>query len=47
MIRKMEGVFTLSDDERQALETLPMQVAVIKADQDIVRIGDRPGAVSS
>jgi CRP-like cAMP-binding protein len=42
MIRKMESVFTLSDDERQALETLPMQLAVIKADQDIVRIGDRP-----
>jgi CRP-like cAMP-binding protein len=42
MIRKMESVFTLSDDERQALETLPMQLAVIKADQDIVRIGDSP-----
>jgi hypothetical protein len=36
MIRKLESIFTLSDDERQALETLPMQVAVIKADQDIV-----------
>jgi CRP-like cAMP-binding protein len=42
MIRKMESVFALTDDERQALETLPMQLAVIKADQDIVRIGDRP-----
>jgi CRP-like cAMP-binding protein len=42
MIRKLESVFTLTDDERQALETLPMQVQVIKADQDLVREGDRP-----
>ena len=42
MIRKLESIFTLSDDERQALESLPMQVSVIKADQEIVREGDRP-----
>ena len=42
LIRKLESVFTLTDDERQALATLPMQVAVIKADQDIVREGDSP-----
>jgi CRP-like cAMP-binding protein len=42
LIRKMESVFTLADDERQALEALPMQVMVIKDNQDIVRIGDRP-----
>src|SRR5215212_12200482 len=42
LIRKIESVFTLTDDERQALETLPMQVVVIKDDQDIVRMGDRP-----
>jgi CRP-like cAMP-binding protein len=42
LIRKLESVFTLADDERQVLETLPMQVAVIKDDQDIVREGDRP-----
>jgi CRP-like cAMP-binding protein len=42
MIRKLESVFILTDDERQALETLPMQVAVIKERQDIVREGDRP-----
>ena len=42
MIRKMESVFAVTDDERQALETLPMQLAVIKAHQDIVRIGDLP-----
>jgi CRP-like cAMP-binding protein len=42
LIRKLESIFTLSDDERQVLENLPMQVSVIKADQDIVREGDRP-----
>jgi hypothetical protein len=42
LIRKIESVFTLSDDERQVLENLPMQLAVIKDDQDIVREGDRP-----
>jgi len=42
LIRKLESVFTLTDDERQALETLPMQVTAIKDRQDIVREGDRP-----
>jgi CRP-like cAMP-binding protein len=42
LIRKLESVFTLDENERQALENLPMQVAVIKDDQDIVRMGDRP-----
>jgi CRP-like cAMP-binding protein len=42
LIRKIESVFTLTAEERQALEKLPMQLAVIKDDQDIVREGDRP-----
>ncbi|SCY66598.1 Crp/Fnr family transcriptional regulator [Microvirga guangxiensis] len=42
MIRKLESIFKLTEDERQALENLPMQVAVIKDDQDIVREGDCP-----
>jgi CRP-like cAMP-binding protein len=42
MIRKLESIFTLNYDERRALENLPMQVVAIKADQDIVREGDRP-----
>jgi CRP-like cAMP-binding protein len=42
LIRKLESVFTLTDDERQALANLPMQVAVLKDNQDIVREGDRP-----
>jgi len=42
LIRKLESIFTLTEDERQALEPLPMQVQVVKADQDVVREGDRP-----
>ncbi len=42
LIRKLESIFALTDEERQALENLPMQVGVIKADQDIVREGDSP-----
>ncbi|WP_114944940.1 Crp/Fnr family transcriptional regulator [Microvirga calopogonii] len=42
LIRKLESIFSLTDDEQQALMDLPMQMAVIKADQDIVREGDRP-----
>ena len=42
LIRKIESIFALTEDERQALENLPMQLAVIKENQDIVREGDRP-----
>jgi CRP-like cAMP-binding protein len=42
LIRKIESVFTLTDGERQALESLPMQLAVLRDGQDIVREGDRP-----
>ena len=42
LTRKLESIFTLTDDERHALENLPMQVTVIRADQDIVREGDHP-----
>jgi CRP-like cAMP-binding protein len=42
LIRRLESIFTLTDDERQALQDLPMQVVDLGADQDIVREGDRP-----
>jgi CRP-like cAMP-binding protein len=42
MIRKLESIFPLLEEERQALQGLPVQVAVVKADQDLVRVGDRP-----
>lgn len=42
MIRKLESIFPLFAEERQALQGLPVQVMVLKPDQDIVRVGDRP-----
>jgi CRP-like cAMP-binding protein len=42
MIRKLDSIFPLSDEERQALQDLPVQLAVLDADEDIVRVGDRP-----
>ncbi|MDF2972885.1 MAG: Crp/Fnr family transcriptional regulator [Microvirga sp.] len=42
MIRKLESIFPLTDEERNALASLPMQVVTFRPDQDIVRIGDRP-----
>jgi CRP-like cAMP-binding protein len=42
LIRRLESIFPLADDERQALQDLPMQIADIGADRDIVREGDRP-----
>jgi CRP-like cAMP-binding protein len=42
MIQRIESVFTLTSDERHALQKLPMQIVAIKADQDIVREGDCP-----
>jgi len=38
----MESIVALSGEERAALLRLPMQVQDIRADQDIVREGDRP-----
>ncbi|MXQ12312.1 Crp/Fnr family transcriptional regulator [Microvirga makkahensis] len=42
LTRKLESIFTLTDDERQALSSLPMQVMATKRGQDIVHEGDRP-----
>jgi CRP-like cAMP-binding protein len=42
MIRKLESIFPLSDEERRVLSDLPVQVTTFKPDRDIVRIGDRP-----
>jgi CRP-like cAMP-binding protein len=42
MIRKMESIFRLSEDERAALGAVPMQVQIIRENQDLVREGDRP-----
>jgi CRP-like cAMP-binding protein len=42
LIRKLETLAALSDEEKQALRGLPMTVKAFKADQDIVREGDNP-----
>nr|WP_297458120.1 Crp/Fnr family transcriptional regulator [uncultured Halomonas sp.] len=42
MIHKLESIFTLSEEEKQALHDLPVQMKAMKADRDIVSIGERP-----
>ena len=42
LIAKLESTLPFTDDERAALASLPMQVMELRADQDIVREGDRP-----
>ena len=40
LIRKLESVTQLSDEERQAIEALPVRVRALRPRQDIVRDGD-------
>jgi CRP-like cAMP-binding protein len=42
LIRKLESVTFLSEDERKTILELPVRVRDLRADQDIVREGDRP-----
>jgi CRP-like cAMP-binding protein len=42
LVRKLESIAELGDAERDALAALPLQVASLRPDQDIVREGDRP-----
>jgi hypothetical protein len=42
LIRKLESVTTVSEDERKSLLDLPVKVKTLAADEDIVREGDRP-----
>jgi CRP-like cAMP-binding protein len=42
LIRKLETIADLSDEERQAILELPVTVRDLRADQDIVRDQDRP-----
>jgi CRP-like cAMP-binding protein len=42
LIAKLESTVALTERERQAVESLPMQVQALKSNQDIVRVGDRP-----
>lgn len=42
LIRKLENISTLSDEQRQAIESLPVRTHTLAARQDIVRDGDKP-----
>src|SRR3954471_23435235 len=42
LIRRLESVAPVSDEERQAIAALPITVRDLRADQDILRDQDRP-----
>ena len=42
LIRKLESIATLTDEERRAVEALPVTTRVLQPRQDIARDGDRP-----
>ena len=42
LIRKLESIATLTDEQRQAIEGLPVRIYNLAARQDIVREGDQP-----
>ncbi len=42
LVRRLEGVAHLADEERQAILTLPVRTQVLRGKQDIAREGDKP-----
>ena len=42
LIRKLESVTTLSEDERKTILELPVRVRDLRANEDVVREGERP-----
>jgi len=42
MIRKLESQFILNDEEKQALQALPVLTQDVKANHDIVKMGEQP-----
>jgi CRP-like cAMP-binding protein len=42
LIRKLESIVDLSEEERQAVLGLPLTIKTVGADQDLVRDGERP-----
>jgi CRP-like cAMP-binding protein len=42
LARKLASIFSLSDEEIEAVRRLPVQLVDIKSDQDVVREGDQP-----
>ena len=41
-LRKLDSIHALDDGDREAVNGLPLQITEIRADQDILREGDRP-----
>src|SRR3954463_15112417 len=42
IVRKIQSLYNIDEDERQAIRALPLQVRELRRDQDIAREGDRP-----
>jgi CRP-like cAMP-binding protein len=42
LVQKLTSIATLSNEEEEAIRALPLTVKEIRADQDVVRDGDRP-----
>ncbi|MER2265270.1 Crp/Fnr family transcriptional regulator [Methylobacterium oxalidis] len=42
LVRRLESIAKLSEEERQAILSLPVKTRVLKAGHDVVREGDRP-----
>jgi CRP-like cAMP-binding protein len=42
LLRKLHSIHALDEEDRMAVDRLPLRIIDIKADQDIVREGDRP-----
>jgi hypothetical protein len=47
LIRKLESVTRLSEDERKSLLDLPVRVTALRAEEDIVREGLAPSSAPS
>jgi CRP-like cAMP-binding protein len=41
-LRRLDSIHLLDDEDRAAVNSLPLQVADLRPDQDVVREGDRP-----
>ena len=42
LVRRLESIAILSDEEREAIQSLRAKTRVLKPGQDIVRDGDKP-----
>lgn len=42
LLRKLESIATLSDEDRQVIESLPARIRTLRSGQDVMREGDTP-----